>query len=374
MSGNGEPVGVHAPDQRADAEREPTAAVDVSPGAPDRSPVARLRRWLLLTGDRRAVAATLVFVVPAVVIPLSAYSTVDVAVLFTRANTGRLFDTFLSGVILLVSIVVSVASLVVSQELSPVGQQRDRIERAAEFRRETESLLDTPMAPAGIGGFLRAVAGAALSAAQELQAAVEATAERRDPDGEAGDDPAAEVARIVALADAESARTARSLDGAGSGGIGVLLAALEYDYAAQLHGLRAFRARHGEDLSASADEAVAEMVEALQRFAAAREFVKSLYFEREFARLARDLLVVSIPVIVCISYVILAVDVAQLDGTVFGLPTVLVFMTAAYAASLAPFMTLAAYVLRAATVALRTLSAGPFVLGTEGSLAGDDGE
>ncbi|MFC7137483.1 hypothetical protein [Halobaculum litoreum] len=114
------------------------------------------------------------------------------------------------------------------------------------------------------------------------------------------------------------------------------------------------------------------MEEALQRFAAAREFVKSLYFEREFARLARDLLLVSIPVIVCISYVILAVDVARLDGTVLGLPTVLVFMTAAYAVSLAPFMTLAAYVLRAATVALRTLSAGPFVLGTAGAFADDE--
>ncbi|WP_277555242.1 hypothetical protein [Halobaculum limi] len=349
-----------------DADRRPST--DGGSVAHERSPIGRLRRWVLLTGDRRAVAAAFVFTVPAVVVPLSVGFGVDVTALFTRTNTSRLFDTMLSGVILLVSIVVSVASLVVSQELSSVGQQRDRIERAAQFRRETEDLLETPMAPARIDDFLRAVAGAVLSAAQDLQSAVDANPGHPGLDEATGGDPADAVADIVARADTESERAAQSLSGTQSGGIDVFLAALEYDYAAQLHGLRGFRARRGEELPAAAADAVEEMVEALQRFAAAREFVKSLYFEREFARLARDLLWVSIPVIVGISYVVLAVDVADLDGRALGVPTLLLFMTAAYTAALAPFMTLAAYVLRAATVTLRTLSAGPFVLDTDGTV------
>ncbi|UIO99477.1 hypothetical protein Hbl1158_13245 [Halobaculum sp. CBA1158] len=328
---------------------------------------ARIRRWVLLTGNRRLVAAGLVGVVPLVVIPLSPYSAVEVTGLFTRSNTARLFDTLLSGVILLVSIVVSVASLVVSQELSPVGQQRDRIERATEFRRETEELLDASMAPAQIGDFLRAVAGAVLSAAQDLQSAVEDNPGHPGLDEATDGDPTGEVARLVELADAEAERATRGLDGSEPGSIGVLLATLEYDYAAQLHALRGFRARREEELPAAAEDAVDGMVEALQRFAAAREFVKSLYFEREFARLSRDLLVVSIPVIVGISYVILAVDVADITGRTLGVSNLLVFMTVGYAAALAPFMTLTSYVLRAATVALRTLSAGPFVLDADGS-------
>jgi hypothetical protein len=65
-----------------------------------------------------------------------------------RGNVSTLLSTLLSGIILHLSIVVSVASLLVSHELSRLGRQRERIEEAHEFCEQTEALLDRGVSPA----------------------------------------------------------------------------------------------------------------------------------------------------------------------------------------------------------------------------------
>jgi hypothetical protein len=65
-----------------------------------------------------------------------------------RGNVSTLLSTLLSGIILHLSIVVSVASLLVSHELSRLGRQRERIEEAREFCEQTEALLDRGVSPA----------------------------------------------------------------------------------------------------------------------------------------------------------------------------------------------------------------------------------
>jgi hypothetical protein len=59
-----------------------------------------------------------------------------------------LSTTLLSGVFLVVTIVVSVNSLVVSGEQTPLGRQFERIREGEQFRRELESLTDVSASPA----------------------------------------------------------------------------------------------------------------------------------------------------------------------------------------------------------------------------------
>jgi hypothetical protein len=66
-----------------------------------------------------------------------------------------------------------------------------------------------------------------------------------------------------------------------------------------------------------------------------------------------------------VSAAVLAVDVRLLDGSLVGVPTILLVAAVGYTVGLAPFLVLTAYVLRVATESRLTLSAGPFILDTD---------
>ncbi|WP_254830119.1 hypothetical protein [Haloglomus salinum] len=326
------------------------------------SPAGAPGRWFLLTGNRRAVTLLLLGVVYVALVPMALVFLGSEQLLAARGTIAGLLNTLLSGVILLVSIVVSVTSLFVSQELSPVGRQRERVERAREFRESTEDILDREVSPARPSAFLRAVTQGILERTQDLQDAVDAMAPGHPglDEGTEGD-PAAEIDafRERVAADVEAVNR-RLSDGAGT--FGILLAGLEYDYAGQLYALRRFRSRHGTELTEEVDARLEDVVAALEFFVTAREYFKSLYFEREFATLSRDLLFVSLPALVLVSYAILAIDAEMVGGTTIGVSRLLLLAGGAYTLALAPFAVLTAYVVRVSTIAISTLSAGPFVL------------
>ena len=71
--------------------------------------------------------------------------------------------------------------------------------------------------------------------------------------------------------------------------------------------------------------------------------------------------------IVFTSYVILALDASLFpDVVVFGLSPLVLFVLLAYTIALAPYLLLTVYAIRAATITIRTLAGGPFIL-QEGS-------
>jgi hypothetical protein len=321
-------------------------------------------RWLLLTGSRRVVVCTLlVGVFSLTVATLAALPPGTELLLPDRGTVSTLLNTLLSGVILLVSIVVSVTSLFVSQELSPLGRQRERIEQTRRFREQTESVLDSEVSPARPGQFLRAVTQAVLMHAQTLDDTV-GPAHPGVDEATTGDLQADVDACLELVAD-DVERVNRTLTAADTGTFDQLLAALEYDYAGQLYAVRRVESRHADRFTDASRAALSDLTDALEFFAAAREYFKSLYFEREFSNLSADLIYVSLPAIVVVSAAVLAVDVRLLGGELFGFPTILLFAAVGYTVGLAPFLVLTSYVLRVATVSRLTLSAGPFIVDEE---------
>lgn len=315
----------------------------------------QIKQWILIEGGRPVVSAALLVFVFLSLVAGSMLRPVELRSLLTETNSVQtLFNTLLGGVILLVSIVVSINSVVLSQEIGDIEAQEERTSASLEFRRRIEESIESDVTPARPAEFVRVVLYTILHKTNELQDVADETP--NDEFQQRVEDLGEKIA-----ADVDEARSI--LGDAKYGTFKVLLAGLNYDYAGQLHSVRFLKRTYGEDLSEEECDALDDIIDSLVFFTTGREYFKSLYYKRELAQLSSRLLYVSLPVIVFISYVLLAVDANQFPKTrLLGTSPLLLFVSFAYSVALAPYVVLTSYVLRASTISLRTLAAGPFIL------------
>lgn len=315
----------------------------------------RVKQWFLLTGSRMAVTGALLALVFVSLLGLAVLRPFELRDLLTETNAAKtLFSSLLSGAILLVSIVVSINSIVLSQEITDIENQQQRITASIEYRRHIEEFIEADVTPARPAEFLTTVLYAISRQMQSLLQAAESSS------SEAFQDHVDQFADEVGQ---EIQQARRTLENAKLGTFTVLLAGLNYNYSGQLHAARSLKREHGPELDDDERETLDGLIDALKHVGTGREYFKSLYYKRELARLSSWLLYVSLPVIVFISYVILALDARLFpDISVFGISPLLVSVTFAYSIALAPYVVLTSYVVRATTITLRTLAAGPFIL------------
>ena len=316
---------------------------------------SRVKQWFLFKGKRSVVTTVILFVVFVLLVGLAIIRPLHMRDMLTNTDTVQtLFSTLLSGAILLVSIVVSINSIVLSQEITDIESQQERISASMEFRRRIEKFIEADVTPARPAEFLRVILYMVFGQTQALASiAADSTNDEFHEQVETFADKVFE--------DIEQART--TLDNTRFGTFKVILVGLNYDYSGQLHAVRAFKHKYSDTLTDEEQDAIDNLIETLTFFATGREYFKSLYYKRELAQLSSRLLYVSLPVIVFTSYLLLALDANLIpEMTILGVPPLLLFITSAYVIALTPYVILTAYVLRAATIALRTLAAGPFIL------------
>lgn len=323
---------------------------------PSREHGFKLVRWILLDGDRKAVTGALLSLTFASILVIGMLWTFEMQRLLTETQAVQtVLTAFLSGIILLVSIVVSINSIVLSYDITHVSAQQDRIEGTMDFRREVGRLADSEESPSDPNTFLRVMAEVVRERAEALEDVAEG-----------GEGEFATDVREYAQSIADTAEDLeRSLNSVGGGEFGVLWLGLETDYGSLINRSRRLTSTHGDRFSEEATEQVDELMRAMELFATGREYFKTLYYGRDISELSRTLLVVSLPAIIVTASTILAISAQLLpDVWVFGLPPLLTFVAVVFTIALAPFVVLTAYMLRVATVARRTASAGPFVLGS----------
>jgi hypothetical protein len=242
---------------------------------------------------------------------------------------------------------------VLSQELGAVGDQRERMKEAMDFRRDIESASDMGTSPPEPAAFIR-----------ELVAATEDSAERlRDVIEDERDEELRE--RVNQYVDAldEHAETVRAeIEDAQFGTFDVIWTALDFNYSWKIFQARKIRDQHSESLSEEANNAIDDTIDMLQFFGPAREHFKTLYFQWELINLSRALLYVAPPALLVVAGMIMYVDGDAVTGATLGIDHLVLLASAAFAVSVLPFVVLLAYVLRIATVAQRTLAMGPFIL------------
>jgi hypothetical protein len=321
-----------------------------------RIPGSRWKVYLLLNANRRVVAAGLLGVLFVVFVVLGVLDPAPLRrAMGSKDPIETAFQGFLTAIITGVTLVLTINQLVLSQELGAVADQRERMEGAMAFREDVEDVIDRHVAPAEPASFLQTI--------------VDATRERADALADATDEAVEEDRRerIQAYVDSltENATSVRErLDGARFGTFEVLFAALDYNYSWKIYEARRLRKEYDDpDDVEAVDEALDDVIEALELFGPAREHFKTLYFQWELINLSRAVLYAAVPALVVATGMILYVDnPASVPGSTLGVDNLVWLASAAVTVALLPFVLLLSYILRIATVTKRTLAIGPFVL------------
>ena len=241
--------------------------------------------------------------------------------------------------------------------MGPIGDQRERMEGAMSFRKDVEDVIEESVSPAQPSAFLRSLVKLTERHTDALQSA---TADIDDDN--LNDQMAAFTESVKQNADAVQS----NLEGSQFGGFDVVFSALNYNYSWKLYAARRIRAENEDVLTEQAHHAFDELINAFELFGPAREHFKTLYFQWAVIDLSRTMLYASIPALLTAVAGIIYLEPALSLGTVFGVRTIVLVVSAGVAVSLLPFAFLFSYILRIVTVAKRTLSIGPFILRNTG--------
>lgn len=313
----------------------------------------RLKQWFLIEGNRFTVSGVVLLGVFIALLVASLVWPIEMTQLVAEGNaTQRLFNALLGGTILLVSIVVSINSIVLSQDLTSIGTERERVQSAVDFRNTVEELAGIETSPMDPAAFLQAMVELLVDAADDVEAAVE------DEDEEFRQWTADFLHGVRLHVAQVSDRVRGDYDQ-----IDVLLAGLSYDYASDAETARWLAASREDELSEAQRESFERIAETLTQFSIAHEYFKSLIYMRGFAKLSKTMLYVSLPVIVFTSYVMLALSSGAYPSFAVGrLSSLTLLIVFAYSVALTPYVVLATFVLRSASIAVRSLATGPFVM------------
>jgi hypothetical protein len=320
----------------------------------ERVPGSSRTFWLLLNANRWLVAAGIsggAFLALTIIGQLHPTGT---PALFTQGDPiETLFQALLTAIITGVTLVLTLSQLVLAQELGPVGDQRERMEGAMAFRKDVEDIIEEPVSPAQPSAFLRSLVKLTNRRADAVSEAIQ------DIDDETLDDQMAEFTENL-KGNAEAVQS--NLEGSQFGEFDVVFSALNYNYSWKLYAARRIRAENEAVLTGEARDAFDDLIDALELFGPAREHFKTLYFQWALIDLSRMMLYASVPALFAAVTGILYLEPALFPGSVFGVRTLVVVVSAGVAVSLLPFAFLASYILRIITVAKRTLAIGPFIL------------
>jgi len=314
---------------------------------------SRLRLWLLLGANRLHVAVGLTLAVfVAFVVSVTLLHPPFARQIESGDTIETMFSTMISVIVTGTTLVVTIGQLVLSQENGPLGDQRERMANAMDFRDFTEELIGTP-SPADPSQFLGELIGVTKRRVEQLRDSVE------DSENEQLREEVDEFADSVS-GNADEVRD--QLEGASFGSFDVLFAALNYNYSWKIYQVERIAADHGDSLSEEGTTALEELKTALSLFGPAREHVKTLYFQWALIDLSQWILYTAIPALAVAGIMLAVVDAGTFPGRSLWFDHVVLVVGGAFALTLAPFMLFVSYVLRIVTVAKRTLAIEPLIL------------
>lgn len=306
----------------------------------------RFVEWILIDGDRLFLTLCGSILIFAFLLLLY-YENI---IAFTNDDSiTRLASGMIAGTFSLVTVVVSVNQLILSQEFSPAGQFRDRLSGVLEFRRDIEDATNVPATPAAPTRMLDLLIMAIRDRANNVSDSV------KNHDDEEYRDLVTEYADSVVN---NTKQIAQILGAAEMTAFDALSAAVEYDEGWQLYAARHLR-NDNPARSEETDVAFDELIEVLKLFSTAQDHFKTIYLQRELTRFSQLTILTGIPAVLAAALIILlygnlgggTVNIAYLPYITSLLATV-VFI---------PVVLLGAFILRTATLTRRTAEIGPML-------------
>jgi hypothetical protein len=329
----------------------------------ERAGESRLKLRLLLRANRLLVAAVLTLLVAVgFVVTVEALYPPFPRQAAASDPIDTIFSTMITVIVTGTTLVVSINQLVLSQENGPLGDQRERMSNAMDFRGFTAELVGSPT-PADPSTFLSELIGVSAERAESLRGAVAADGTDGDGTGEGGNrDLSREVDAFVDSLTGNADTVREQLDGARFGTFDVLFAALNFNYSWKVFQVERIADEHAAELGETERELLDELKTALVLFGPAREHVKTLYFEWALIHLSQMILYAAVPALAVAATTVAIVDAGTFPGTTLGFENLTLAVGAAFAVTVVPFMLFVSYVLRIATVAKRTLAIEPLIL------------
>lgn len=312
-------------------------------------------RWVLLSGSRRGLTLLLSILILVALLVVGTTWEIEMERLLNETIAVQsLFNTLLGGIILFVSVVLSINIAALSQEFAPLRTKQVQIEESIEIQSELEQFVDTGTSPTDIEGFFRFVLRALRAETERLEDRTETiddeTARRRIE---------ALIEELEANASTVEERLGTDLTGMSS----VLLAGLDWDSVNHIYRARKIRSDHSIALDQPVQASLSNLIEVLTAFTSGQEYFTTVYYKRELRNLSGSLLVLSLPVIVFTAYVLIAIDAGVFPTvTVPGVQRRLLYVSIAFVIALSPYVLLSSYMLRIVTVSKHSLSPGGFTL------------
>lgn len=330
----------------------PSAAVPRSPGTVERlteqrsrTEPRRIRQWLLVDGNRLALAGVILVGFYAVLVGLHRLG------LIAFADPGamtRIVGGTVAGVLSLITIVLAINQLIVNPELGHAGQTMDRLEGARSLKEQVESVEHIRASPVEPVDFLVTM----VDNVDRNVAAVERTAVDAD------EATRTEVGAFVDHVGTQLERIDERFEDAQFDTYNEVLTAAHRETSWLLFVVRRFWREHGRDVPEETEAALDELLRSLELFQVAQNYFKTTYVQRELATLSRLVLFASMP----------AVTAAYLTGMVYAGADGFTISTAARSwvvpalltVALSPLAIFSTYILRVTTLVSETVHVGPF--------------
>ena len=298
----------------------------------------RFETWLLISAHRYIIATGILAVMTGIVlIPNVARDTIQ--------NITPLFyftSALIGGNITLVTVVVAINQVILSQEMESPGSIRDEIERTADYRQEA---LDQPAPPTDPADFVRQL----LQKTHEHAASLE-TLLSEETDGTNG--------RFLPELTEQCEQCRNRIDSSSNTLSSVIAPLLGIDYADYIHDCYHLQSNHEDE----ADEELLTVLDALtsdlEDLDIARHYFTTAFMKEELATLSRIL--VYITLVAVAMPIALLYELTTYPGASPPMPRLFIFSVLTVVMGLLPLAILIAYVLRVATVAQYIAAITPF--------------
>ena len=298
----------------------------------------RVKKWFLFTGNRYSVAGGILLLMTGVGLsPLFPP--------FTMRNTVPLFyltSTLVGGNLTLITLVVAINQVVLSQELESPGSLRDEIERTAEYRQEA---LGQPTAPTDPSDFIHQLL-------QQTQEHVDSLEELLpNTTNEAASRLLTDLPEHCEQAIDQLEPTSEKLST-------VIVPLLGIDYADYIYDSYQLRSNHDEESHEELFSALDCLSADLENLDIARQYFTTVFMKKELATLSRSLLYVGV---IAISIPLaLLYQLSTYPGASPPMPELIVLTILVIVVGLLPLALLIVFVLRIAAIAHYIAAITPF--------------
>jgi hypothetical protein len=304
-------------------------------GPGDRSLRQGVAWWTLVEGNRLLVAGAMVF---AFSLALAGALRAGAVTVGYESNVRRLLASGMAaGLLSLITVTLSINQLILSRVFGAPGELVDQFDGTVSLQRTVEDHIDSAVAPGEPAALLASIAEAIDEEASSLS-------------GET-DDLDDFVRRLR-----EYGEATESFD-EGGGTTAVLATTLTTSYASEFNRTRELlQVRENSPTVETRLNAIRDLLRAM---AALRQYLKTIVIQQEFAQLSRLIAYTGVAgLAVALS---LAMVYETSTGAVLPRDWLPIVATGGFAVMLTPLAVLVSYVLRAATIARYTVSAGPIV-------------